>query len=849
MLRLALRSILAKKRRLVGTALSVMLGVAFLSGTLVFTDTIGRTFDDLFADIYANTDSYVRSQASVDTGTGSSQRARIPEKMVAEVARVPGVADARGTISGFAQIVGSDGRAIGNPGQGSPTFATNYSSRALTPWDLTSGSQPPGPGELVIDKGSADKGHLHIGDTVTVITQTGPHKFPLVGIARFGSVDSPGGASVSVLDLATAQQILVGGKHEIDAVMVEADPGVDEKVVTARIQAILPKGLEALTGSAITKENQDLLRQGLSFFNTFLLVFAAIGLVVACFTIYNTFQIIVSQRAREMALLRSIGATRRQVLLAQLLEAVIIGVVASVIGLFAGVVVAGGLKGMLEAVGIDIPAGGTVFAARTVFAALTVGIVVTSASAVIPSWRASRVPPLAAIRNVDSTSSSTDSGTGRRLLLGGTPLVIGIGAFAAGLAGAGLLWVGIGALLTFIATFTLGPLIARPIARLLGAPVARIVGITGLLARENAVRNPGRTARTGGALMVGIALVAAITIIAATAKDWTHDTFDRQFTGDYVVSTKSVGYGGLSPEVAARLNKLPEVGVATGVRIGSARVQGAGNTGYVAVDPRTASKLFDLGMVKGSVADLDTEGLLVDDDVASAHHLVLGDKVTFGFLDGSRHRLTVEGIYHEDALAGPYVISHALHEETGADQFDFSVYVSRAPGVDEAAAAAAIERVIHGYANAQMQSRSDYIADQAGQVDQIVNLMYGLLALAILIALISIANSISLSINERTRELGLLRAVGMTRHQVGSTIRWEAAIVATLGAGLGIGLGVFFGWAISVTMRDEGLFAVTLPIPALAGIAGIGVVGGVLASLRPAWRGSHLDILQAVGSE
>ena len=338
----------------------MVLGIAFLTGTLVFTDTIKRTFDDLFADIYDDTDTFVRSSTSISMEFGGDVRGRIPESILTTIAEVDGVADAQGIVQGFAQVVDTEGNAIGNPGQGAPTFGMSYVSGALSPWQLTTGSRAPAPGELVLDKGAADKGDFAIGDTVTVLTQTGPHSFPLVGIARFGSADSPGGATVAIFDLATAQQVLLGQPGELDAVMVDAAAGVDEVDLTARVERALPDGVEALTGTEIVAETQNAMQEGLSFFNTFLLVFAAIGLVVACFTIYNTFQIVVTQRGREMALMRAVGASRRQVLAAQLVEAFVVGVCASVVGLVAGVFVAGLLKAMLQRFGIDIPAGGTV---------------------------------------------------------------------------------------------------------------------------------------------------------------------------------------------------------------------------------------------------------------------------------------------------------------------------------------------------------------------------------------------------------------------------------------------------------------------------------------------------------
>ncbi|MBI5088171.1 MAG: FtsX-like permease family protein [Actinobacteria bacterium] len=847
MLRIAIKGALAKKLRLFSTALSVILGVAFLTGTLVFTDTIQRTFDNLFADVFAQTDSYVRSSTTVDLGMGSEQRGRMSEDVVDTIRGVPGVADVRPVVEGYAQLVDADGKAIGNPGQGAPTLGMSYTDGPMTPWRLTEGSRVPASGEVVIDQGSADKGDLQIGDTVAVLTQTGPHELPIVGIARFGTIDSPGGASVALFDLGTAQDLLLGQRGEIDAVMIKGADGVSQQELTHRVSAVIPDGTEALTGQQITDEAQDSMKDALGFFNTFLLVFAAIGLVVACFTIYNTFQIIISQRTHEMALLRALGATRRQVLWAQLTEAGFVGVIASVIGLGTGVLVAKLLKAVLAGFGIDIPAGGTVFLTRTAVVAMIVGTGVTMVSAVLPSMRASRVPPIAAIRDV-AIEHTTQSRF--RLLNGALLTALGVMGFVGGLSGRGLAWVGFGALLTFLGVFVLGPLLSRPVSRVLGAPIVAAAGITGALARENAIRNPKRTARTGGALMVGVALVAGITVIAASAKDWTRDIFGRTFTGDFVVSTDTYGFGGLSPEVAQQLNALPEVEAATGIRIGAAHdVADDSDTSYIAVDPTTGAKLFDIGMIEGSVEALTTSGILVDDDEAADRDLAVGDHVLFRFIDGVTRDLTVQGIYTEQDLAGPFVISQALHEQTGVDQFDFSVYVATAPGVSESAAKTAIAGVSDAYPNADLESRSEYIDSQAAQIDPIVNLMYALLGLAVIIALVNIANSMALSIHERTRELGLLRAVGMSRHQTRASVAWEAVLVAMLGTGLGVIIGVFFGWAISVTIRDEGFDAFTMPWRPIAFIAVAAVLGGVLAAARPARRAARLDVLRAIATE
>jgi putative ABC transport system permease protein len=847
MFRLAIKNALARKVRLLSTASAVVMGVAFLAGTLVFTDTIQRTFDDLFADIYEDTDTYVRSEVAFDSEFGDSRRPRIDEDVVATIAAVDGVADAQGHVEGFAQVVGSDGDPVGNPGSGAPTFGMSFQTGPTSPWVVVDGREP-GSGELVVDRHTADVGDLVVGDTVTVLTTSGAQEFPLVGIVRFGTADSAAGSSASLFDLPTAQALLAQ-PGQVDAIIVHADEGIGEEVLTERIRAVLPDGVEALTGSEITEEIQGEVEDALSFFNTFLLVFAGIALVVASFTIFNTFQIVVTQRTREMALMQAIGASSRQVLTSQLFEAAVIGVVASLLGLVAGVFVAGLLEGMLETLGIDIPAGGTVFRQRTAVVSVAVGLGVTIISAVFPSLRASRVPPLAALRDVSVDRSGRSRG---RLVQGGAVTVAGLVALVAGLRGSGIELVGLGALLVFVGVFVLSPMIAGPVTRLVGVPVDRLAGVSGAIARENAGRNPKRTARTAGALMVGVALVAGITILAASVKGFIRDTFDEQFTGDYVVATDLFGLGGLSPQLADDLNGLPEVQAAAGIRVGLARVEdadGYDDTTYSAVDPETAGQVFDLGMVAGRVEDLTDGGVLVDDDEAADRGLVVGDQVSMTLFDGRSRFLTVQGIYEEQDLAGPFVVSHGLHEQSGADQYDFSVFVLTAPGVDDADARAAIAAVSDDYANAELQSRTEYIDDQAAQIDVFVNLIYGLLGLAVIIALFSIANTMTLSIHERTHELGLLRAVGMTRTQTRAMVRWETLLVALLGILLGLVIGVTFGWVVSASLLEGGVGAVTMPMRSIAVIVVVFLVLVGASAIRPARKAARIDILHAIATE
>jgi putative ABC transport system permease protein len=478
-----------------------------------------------------------------------------------------------------------------------------------------------------------------------------------------------------------------------------------------------------------------------------------------------------------------------------------------------------------------------------------VGTAATVVSAVFPALRASRVAPIAALRDVTIDASARST---RRLVFGGVTLAVGVAAFVGGLANAELALVGAGALVIFLGVFVLGPLLSGSAASALGAPLARWRGVSGRLARQNATRNPKRTSRTGGALMIGVALIVAINVIAASAKDWVHDVVGGQFTGDYVVTSQSFAFGGLSTDLGAELAQLPEVEAAAGVRTGLAEIVGADDVSaitYVAIDPATAGEVFELGIAEGVLETLDDTGILLDDGEAADRALVAGDTLDVRFLDGATRPLTVVGTYTDDEMAGRFVITQGLHAATGVDQFDFAVYIDTAAGVDDASARAAMQPVVERFPNAELVSHDEYIADQAAQIDPLVNLMYALLALAVAIALFSIANSIALSVYERTRELGLLRAVGMDRRQTRSSIRWEAAIVGLIGTALGVIIGASFGWAVSITLRGDGPGEFSMPLAPIGVVTILAVIGAVLAATRPARRAGRVDVLRAITTE
>ncbi|HVE63642.1 MAG TPA: FtsX-like permease family protein [Mycobacteriales bacterium] len=848
MLRITLASLRGHLRRLLSTSLAVLIGVAFLAGTLVLTDTIERTFNALFADVNAGTDAYVRRVADFRSDFGA--RPRVETALIATVAAVDGVRTAEGTLQGYTQIVGADGEALGNPGQGAPTFGGNWQrDPALNPFRLVEGRAPRAANEVVIDKRSADLGKLDVGDRTRVLALGPPYDVTVVGIARFGAADSPLGASYALFTDEVAQR-LTGEPGRYDAVVAVADESVSEKELQRRISAVTPAGVEVLTGADITAEDQNEVAGFLTFFSAFLLTFAGIALFVSCFIIYNTFSILVAQRTREMALLRALGATQRQVLWSLIAESAVVGLVASVLGLLAGIGVSSLLKGLLAALGIDIPAGGTVVTRSTVVVSLVTGLVVTMVSAYLPARRGARVAPIAALRDLSVEGAA---GSRRRVVLGTVLTAIGASLLIAGLAAVSdrpVVLVGIGAAAIFLGVAVLGPVIARPVSRVLGAPLPRIQGVAGTLARENAMRNPRRTAATASALMIGVALVGFITIFASSIKASITDSIDKAFRGDFVADSALFGFGGLSPDFAARLNNIPEVAVATGLRLGFVQVDGA-DSALLAIDPKTYPQVVDLEVAKGSLAELGTDGVAVSESKAKDEGLAIGDPLRLTFAESGPADFVVRAIYAAGDVTAPadHVVSIAAYALRVPAQFDLQVFINIADGVRVDIARAAIERVLADFPNAELQDQTEFKEAQGAQINQILNLIYALLGLAVIIALLGIANTLSLSVFERTRELGLLRAVGMTRRQVRRTVRGESVIIALLGTALGLAIGLFFGWALVQALREDGLTTFRVPVGQLALVTVIAALAGVVAAVRPARRAARLDVLAAIATE
>jgi putative ABC transport system permease protein len=848
MLRTAVRNLLGHKIRLFTTGLAVMLGVAFMAGTLVLTDTIGKTFDDLFTDAYAGTDAMVRAEASFEDPNGFGDlRGRLDDGLLDEVAAVDGVAFAAGDVSGFAQVTDQEGEPIGNPGAGPPTVGTNWSEGPTNTWTLVEGDAPSGDRDVVLDAGVADDAGVTVGDEVTVLVQGAPIEATVSGIARVGGADSPGGSTFTMFTTEAAQE-LVGEPGKFDSISIAAEDGVSQQEVVDRVQDVVPNGIEVVTGETVTEESQDALREGLSFFNTFLLVFAIVALLVGGFIIFNTFFITVAQRTRENALLRAIGATRRQILAAVLIEALGIGIVASLLGLVAGIPLAAGLKALLAGFGFDLPAGGVVLAASSALIAFSAGMIVTVVAAVSPSRKAAKVPPVAAMREV--AVGSTGYGSWQRIVVGFVVLGLGLAALLYGLfgdPGNPLTMVGLGAVLVFFGVSVLGRTVALPLSRFIGLPLARLRGITGHLARENAMRNPKRTAATASALMIGVGLVTFITIFAASTKASFGATVDSAFTGDFIV-TAGTGTAGVSPEFTERVNELPEIETAGGVRAGIAEIDGNPDS-LLGASPE-AFEVFDVDPVAGSPDDLDATSIAVAEELADDEGLAVGDTVPVTFTATGTQDMTVRMIYSRTpGTENEWIVATEAFAANFPDQVDVQVFVKKADGVPAGEALAAVEAVAEDYPGANVLDQTEYKEEQLGFVDQILGLVYALLALAILIALLGIGNTLALSIVERTRELGVLRAVGMTRKQLRSTIRWESVIIAVQGTLLGLVIGIFFGWSLVRALRDEGLNTFSLPVVTLLIVVVLAALAGVLAAVLPARRAARLDVLRAVSTE
>ena len=846
MLRATLRSLLARKLRLLLASFAVLLGVSFVSGAFVLTDSLSKVFDNLFTSINKGTAVNVQGVSALgDDSFDASDREPVPQSVLDAVTKVDGVSDVVGDVNGTGQLVVKNGKInkvykTGGPPILGIAFHASSPQEAL---QVKRGTAPHGLDQLAIDATTADKAHLKVGDRVGVLGKGPERVVTVVGVVGFKDVGSLAGATLLAFDPASAQQ-LFGIPGTWTQLSVASDQGVSEKELRNRIATVLPKGVEAVTVQQTVADASKALKQGLGFFNTFLLAFAGISLFVGAFLIFNTFSMLVAQRTRELALMRALGASRGQVNRSVLLEALVVGVVSSLGGFLAGIAVAYGLRALLGALNIELPSGATVIATRTFVVSMVVGVGITIIAALIPARRAAKVSPVQAMRE---SGPAEDRSLVRRTLLGAVFAGLGAAALTVGLNDGGLQLVGLGAALLFIGVTTLSPLVARPVVGVLGWPFAKL-GVPGRLGRGNAMRSPRRTSATAAALMIGLALVAMVSTLGQSVKKSVVKIVSTSLGADYVLHTDQ--YQPFSPDVAKALSGKPELAAVAAFRQGQAKIGKAGRVSLQGCQPRgPAESVLKLDVLKGDLAAGLTGGALAVSKTEAANLGVsVGDSVPVTWARTGEHPAKVGAVYADNDFAGGYLVSDTTYDANVTNKNLVVVAVKGASGTTPQASRAAIEKALVAFPTLSIEDQAQFVKAQGDQVDTLLNAITGLLVLSVLIAVLGIINTLALSVVERTRELGLLRAVGLQRRQLRRMIRAESVVIALYGALLGIAIGLAFGWAVVSSLHDEGITEFAVPLQRLLVVLGVAALGGVVAAALPARRAARLNVLEAVAS-
>ena len=845
MIGVSLRSLLSHKLRLALTTIAVILGVSFVAGTFILTDTINSTFMSIFATANAGVAVTVHGHpiAGTSGGIGGGENHPVPTSLLSTVRAVPGVKDAVGNIfREGATLIGHNGKPIG--GNGPPTFGANWITDSnISPYHLRSGTPPVGSNDVVVDAGTAAKNGLVVGGSLPIVFLGGVEEhFTITGIAGYGSSDNLAGATIALFTEATAERVL-DGQNKYDSILVSAQSGVTDAVLRERIAMALPSYAEAETGQQAAAAAEQSTEATIStFIGTPLLVFAFISLFVGSFLIINTFNILVAQRTRELALLRALGATRAQVMTSVLVEAAVTGFVASMLGFGVGILIA---RALLSVFGSTATTGITLLP-RTFIVAVLVGTIVTVIAATLPARRATRIAPVAAL---SESLPETQDLPRRRIALGLVIFIVGCAALVAGLFTSNsvtLQLIGGGFLGVFLGVSLLAPLLVVPVATVIGWPVRRLRGAAGLLAGENARRNPRRTALTAAALMIGLALVTCVAVLTNSVRVSTNNAIEGTLRADFIVFTQGPDF---DTQAAGALAKDPKLTDVTEVRVTPVLIRGSSES-ISAIDPSELGSVLTLSMVSGDASAIGTTNTaIVDSTEASAAGVHMGQLVTFNFPQGAAVRVRIGGIYTANALVSGYIVSIATMQPQVPTARDDVVLANAAPGVSSGQAEAALQHDVRAFPLLMAMSRSQYRTFVGAGLDSFLNLITTLLAFAIIIAVLGIANTLALSVLERTREIGVLRALGMTRSQTRSMVRWESVIISLLGAVLGLAVGLGLGVVVAGSLHDLGITNVAIPGGNLILYALAAGVFGVLAAIIPTIRAARVDILRAIATE
>lgn len=856
MIRAALKSLLGRKVRLLLSTFAIVLGVAFVAGSLIFSDTLNRSFTALFASTVG--DVVVRPESS-GAGDGAPSTVTIPASVVAELAEVPGAARADGNVVAFGVfVVGADGKVVS--GFGPPAIGGNWSDapagHGLEGLEIIRGRAPEGPDEVVLDHRTVGRADYHLGGKVTIIPSTAlarqgrrdapvdvePLRPRLVGIVGFPSGGSLNGATYAAFDTPTAQDLFLGGKDEFNDIWVTAEDGVSQGDLRDEVEKVLPDGLEAVTGDDSADESASQLMQAVSFLTTFLLIFAGISLVVGAFLIVNTFSILVAQRSRELALLRALGASRRQVTWSVQLEAFVLGVVGSTIGLGLGVLLALGIRVLFSRFGLDLSGQPLIFAPRTFIASYAVGILVTMAAAWLPARRTARIAPVQALRDDVALPEAT---LRRRLVVGVLLVLAGLGVLYLGLFSDlphGGWQTGGGILAILLGVAAASPVLARPFLLVTRATYARVFGSVGNLAGQNALRNPRRTAATASALMIGLALACTMAIVGDSAKASVDKSIEDNFVGDYVVS--NVIGAGFTPAIGDQMARIDGVDRVVRERFAAAERDGD-RLPVAAIDPADVPSL-QLEVTDGDRRALGEGQVLLQRGWADDEGLGVGDEVTVDVPAGER-TYVVGGVFEDNPVVlTPVLLSLDDYAAAGFPESDNALIVFTD---DRARIRLQLDEVVADLPIVSVKDQGEFAEEQREPIDQFVLMIFALLGLALVIAVLGIVNTLALSVIERTREVGLLRAIGLTRRQLRTMITLESVVIALLGALLGVALGIGFGIALMYAVRDQGLEVISVPTGQLVVFLLLSVVIGVLAAVFPARRAARLDVLRAIATE